>query len=196
MEDLWRHENEALLARIHKNLGTTENGNIGLFQSVPPIWRCRCCYRTKEEFARKTEKGKLLCALHWHHDHFVDRLSAAAKERICGSHPMVWDAARDGLGRFSRVLICNDCNVTEVGAKKGANLHEPFSFSPSEIARFIRVGKNRNHGIDFIAVKSLWAGVSVELAELSAVFAEIEDLVHGRLHGREVGSLFGITQAL
>ncbi len=192
MEEVWRHDNEVLLERIHKHLGTSKNKCIAAFGSTPASWRCPVCYRTKDEFAR-VKDGELLCSLHWHHDHLRDRFNQQAKVHLDNTRKMVWAAARIGLVRFSEVQVCNDCNVVEAKAKKQTKINAVFSFSPLEIASFITVSKNADHKIDVETVRRLWEIVEPQIECLAAVFIEVDDLMMGKLTGP---SRFGIVQAL
>ncbi len=45
-----------------------------------------------------------------------------------------------GIGRFPDELICGDCNSADGIAKRKLALPSEWSFSPSEIARFVTVG--------------------------------------------------------
>ena len=192
MENVWRYDNELLLARIHKHLGTSKNRSIAAFGSTPASWRCPVCYRAKDEFAR-VKDGELLCSIHWHHDHLRDRFNQQAKVRLDRHRKMAWAAARIGLVRFSEVQVCNDCNVVEAEAKRQAKINAVFSFSSIEIASFITVRKNADHTIDVDAVRRLWEVIEPQVQYLAAVFNEVDDLMMGKL---TEPSRFGIVQAL
>lgn len=89
-------------------------------------WHCPCCDRTPYELVRWSEiRGPT-----W-------------RERYADQYGMGWTVsfARHhchGSGRFQVTLICGDCNTADGAAKRKLNLPKDWSFSPKEIAQFVR----------------------------------------------------------
>lgn len=81
-------------------------------------WRCPCCNRTPQELIRWStiQHGKFgmgwTISLVLHHCH--------------------------GPGRFEETVICGDCNSADSAAKRKLGLPGNFSFSPREIAQFVK----------------------------------------------------------
>lgn len=133
-------DNARLLIEIKDSLKANGLGSISNFCEVSPEWICPCCLRMKREIARIDKNGNLLCALHYHHDHFEHY----ARDQM----PALPHQAYELYTRFPRTLICNDCNVAEPVAKRIVGAKSNFSFAPFEIATFIIVESNAPHKID------------------------------------------------
>lgn len=153
-----------------------------------PGWSCPCCERRKTEIARVTESGVLLCQLVWHHDHLGDAggealraiaLDGADSEEKLSARKRACAEALPLLRRFEEILVCTDCNAAD-GAMKallGPSIPRDFSFSPQEIARFIRPSANSSHKLDGNAGRSI----------APAAVADYEDrLAFARLMGERI----------
>jgi hypothetical protein len=91
----------------------------------------------------------------YHHDHLQDRAKAICRqddpwpEDLDARRQLVQaiDSCRALIERFSTALICNDCNAAEGAAKLAlkAEIHADFSFSPREIAQFIKAKPGQSH---------------------------------------------------
>ena len=66
--------NARLLFKLMQRFEAKDLGKISHFFEVCPEWRCPCCYRSKEEFARLDKNRNLLCQIVQHHDHFSEVL--------------------------------------------------------------------------------------------------------------------------
>ena len=131
-------------------------------------WQCPCCGRDKIALSRMSEGNVLLCRLELHHDHIEQSVKAifnALDPRAGGSddadHSRQRSDAKAGalalVERFRPTLICMDCNLAEGETKlRLPTIHRDFTFSPNEIARFIRVLPNQKHEIDLAAAAALW----------------------------------------
>ena len=91
-----------------------------IWNQLPHEWRCPACKRTKREVLRwgrsgykGKEKMQWYASFHKHHDH------------------------TKGVERFSRTVLCADCNTADGAAKQKLGLPDDWSFSPSEIAQFV-----------------------------------------------------------
>lgn len=161
-------------------------------------WSCPCCERTKRQIARMTSSGVLLCHLELHHDHLDDYLkrrfleinppSDETERRIQVSQAE--GALRPLVERFERTLICVDCNLADGRAKLrlGKQIETHFTFTPSEIAKFITVRDNQPHQIDFASARSTWVNAREDFKD-RVDFAErmVARIAKGR-HAREVAS--------
>lgn len=138
--------NARLLCMLKEEFSAKDFGSISGFCEVATTWRCPCCYRSKPEIARLDKNGNLLCSLVMHHDHFPECVG----DHI-GGRAFEFEAVgvvENSFERFSRILICQDCNVADVAAKRIVQAPNPFSFAPHEIAGFIRVSPNAPHEVD------------------------------------------------
>lgn len=142
-ESIQAKDNAMLLCRLKEAKGAKAFGSISGFFDTPPTWRCPSCFRSKEETARVDKNGALLCALHWHHDHFVDFFDEDFRS-ILNVDLTFKSAIEASLTRFPYTLICNDCNVAEPKAKQLAGAPQQFSFTPYEISHFIIIDAERN----------------------------------------------------
>lgn len=61
-----------------------------------------------------------------------------------------------GRGRFPETLICGDCNSADGAAKRKLKLPENWSFSPQEIAQFVRGTPHAAVDIDFDIAKAVF----------------------------------------
>ncbi len=124
-----------------------------LWRSLPETWSCSGCCRSKFELLRWTRRrykkgvGKCkpyydwMAGLHMHHDHAPPDL--------------------DGNGRFPDTIICDQCNAADGTAKRCLGLPADFSFSPSEIHRFVHAIPHRSHTINLVEAQRLFAELAV-----------------------------------
>lgn len=143
--------------------------------STPQGWICPCCHRSKPELVRLTATGIMLCHLEWHHDHLRDRGKAILRAR----NPLtegpdrvpllrVIELCKGLFERFHEVLVCQDCNAAEGQAKlmlRGV-VDRDFSFSPGEIAGFIKASPNAPHVVDAGVAEATWEKVRADFEDL------------------------------
>jgi hypothetical protein len=144
-------DNARLLRDLEKRLGASSLGSICGFFEAGTGWRCPCCHRSKVELARLDRNRNLLCALHWHHDHFGDYASDKLPRVANATDNLI-----ESFCRFPNTLICSDCNVAEPAAKQIVNAKPYFSFAPFEIATFITVRPNAGHLVDDARVRTAY----------------------------------------
>jgi rubredoxin len=175
----WSVQTQAVMLRFKTDKLNLNRAWAGTWQG----WTCPCCNRTKPQIARLTSANVLLCQLDSHHDHLGDKAGKLFEEvnkktddrefNIQVSH------AKYGMlqfvERFQRTLICIDCNLAEGTAKKslGTDMDPDFTFSPREIAAFIRPADNRTHELDHDAVRSTWNRLKPDIADRMAFAEEI-----------------------
>jgi hypothetical protein len=144
-------ENAKLLVSLIRKFRALDLGSVCGFFEVDTRWCCPSCHRQKTDIARIDKNGNLLCALHWHHDHFSDFAQDKLphyREGLKWDEALEYDSLRNSFTRFKETLICSDCNVAEGAAKVGVPTPSGFSFTPFEISTFIIVAPNSPHGID------------------------------------------------
>jgi rubredoxin len=131
---------------------------------TPKEWTCPACRRGKRDIARLTDKGKLMCRLVEHHDHMAD-LVEAEFERQCKTHgKIVADEfakrfakrASQMVAAYDNTIICDDCNTADPKAKREADAHKDFSYSPQEISQFVKAKPNVPHEIDPEEARRIW----------------------------------------
>lgn len=159
-------------------------------------WACPCCKRGKAQIARLSPGGVLLCRLEFHHDHLADRVNRLFREVNPRSEDretsIQTDRAKTALmvfvERFEETLICIDCNLSEGRAKfdLAREIDPDFTFTPSEIASFIRVAPNRLHEVDFEKARTTWLSVRENVAERLDFASRMAKRVAGGRHRREV----------
>lgn len=121
-----------------------------LWATLAHDWRCPACGRNKLELLRwarvdqdkPTERYGWFAAVHQHHD-----------------HGQPWGAP---AARFQPTVLCDQCNVAEATAKRVLRLEPAFSFSPAEIAQFVRAVAHGRHTLDYDRA----AGIAFELGVL------------------------------
>jgi rubredoxin len=158
----WSEQTKSAITRYGAK-GLDLNNNWAL---VNGNWSCPACNRHKVDILRLSDRGILLANLDEHHDHISNYVGRRARE-LYGEQ---WLAdARPGSARlvdylekmvssFLPVLVCTDCNTADGKAKalmKGG-IPDDFSFSPSEIGKFIDPIPNKEHGIDVPRLKETW----------------------------------------
>lgn len=191
LDGRWSRQTLALLARFETSL-LSLNDN---WASVPQDWGCPVCARSKIDLVRLSSQGVLLCRLHWHHDHLRDRGEKILRRGV----PMLeTHAARSAqfsavavcksiAERFFPRLICEDCNTADGKAKtelKGV-VDPDFSFSPSEIGRFIITAPNRPHFVDPAKARLIWEAVADDVADRLAFMSLLAKRVADGGHRKE-----------
>jgi hypothetical protein len=179
----WSRQTKALM----KRMGADKLNLNSNWADVRRDWCCEACQRRKTEIARVSDNGVLLCQLDWHHDHLRDHAKGVFRPLIDDEDKTPEaralrrgiDACKDLTMRFFTTLLCADCNTAEGQAKIRLKGLVPayFSFSPQEIARFIRVTPNGMHTIDDQAALEVWLEVQDDVAERVAFL----DILTGRL---------------
>jgi hypothetical protein len=92
-----------------------------------------------------------------HHDHIFDHMRIGVDFSIQASEVTrnfsfpgrTPDETLRSFVRFPGTIICGNCNAADGSAKKKLGLPEWFSFSPSEIATFVKASPNAPHVIDY-----------------------------------------------
>ncbi len=164
-------------------------------------WECPACGRRKQEIARASEGGVLLCKLTYHHDH----LHEVAKSMFRATDPLPNERhARAGrvrarvaayamVERFAETLVCEDCNNAdaEMKAALGAAVDPFFSFSPREIRQFVQPEPYRSHTIDIEAGKRVFAVAGPAFEERVAFARMLVDRVGRGMNDIEVAGTLG-----
>jgi len=174
----WSDQTKAMMLRF----GTDKLNLNRAWAGATQFWSCPCCKRAKPEIARLTSSGVLLCAIESHHDHLGDTAADLFKAIIGTSEDREFIIQREHakygmlqfVERFQRTLICIDCNVAETAAKDllGNVTNDTFtlrkrelSFSPMEIAGFIKPTANKVHELDTDAVRATWEKVKPDIID-------------------------------
>lgn len=161
-------------------------------------WQCPCCLRRKAQIARLTEARVLLCQLDWHHDHLTDGASEAMRDRALAGiegdllvvRKRACSAALPLIARFGRVLICNDCNAADAAmkARLGPDVPRAFSFSPEEIARFVKPAPHASHALDEDVGRALWPAALAQYGERMAFAASMGERIAAGRHDHVIHS--------
>lgn len=158
-------------------------------------WSCPVCNREKFQIARLTDQKVLLCQLDIHHDHIADlakeywraRLPKDLPDEVSATRRRAFACVYDLIERFSRTLICNDCNAADAAMKAaiGAEVPRHFSFSPSEISQFIMADPNSPHLLNLEAGQKVWATAHSQFQERVAFIELMADRICEGSHDRE-----------
>lgn len=136
---------------------------------TPTTWRCPVCDRKKSELLKLNKHGDLSGQLHEHHDHMSDLAKKRFDEISASKENVIADLIAQkfvirlsyALAAYDKTIICSDCNSADKQAKKIVSAHKYFSFSPSEISKFIIVKNNLEHEIDEDILKEIWKEQSI-----------------------------------
>lgn len=138
-------------------------------------WACPACHRPKIELARLTDHNVLLCQLDRHHDHLRDHAVRLMRNLLLRemegearkTAERAISAALPLIERFAETLLCNDCNAADgaMKAQLGSAIPNFFSFSPSEIARFVIVAPNRSHELNVGVGQAIWTAVKDDVVQ-------------------------------
>lgn len=151
-------------------------------------WICPCCNRTKFEISRVGNLNQILAKLVAHHDHMGDLLKESFNQIFAsvGTHETrgtglnLVERIASAFAAHDEVLICEDCNHADSDGKKLVKAPKHFSFTPSQIKRFIKPGPHRGHDIDEKAVREIWS-------EVEPVFNLRVDLITQVAHAAVTG---------
>ena len=189
----WSWQTKAMLAKA----GVTRLTLNDAWASTPMSWVCPCCQRDKPSIARLTPSGVLLCQLDYHHDHLQDRAKAIFRqdnpwpEDLEARRQLVQaiDRCRALIERFSTTLVCNDCNAAEGAAKLAlkTEIHADFSFSPREIAQFIKAKAGQPHQVDTGRAQQIWRTAQPAFQDLIDFAAVLSKRVAQGRHRKEGG---------
>ncbi|MBO1020436.1 hypothetical protein IPV08_10695 [Methylobacterium sp. SD274] len=160
LDGKWTEQTKGL---IRRSGATGLDLNWNWFET-PVDWRCTCCGRDKPGIVRLLEGGVLLAHLHLHHDHMRDYVGGRLNERFgipwAKGVPLPSRHAGDHMQalvtRFRDTMVCDGCNTAEGEAKRTLGLPRHFSFSPSEMAGFIRPHANTMNEVDVDAASGIW----------------------------------------
>lgn len=132
---------------------------------TPQSWICPCCKRSKLEISRLSKSGRIVCKLVVHHDHMKAALEEAFRDEFIGANGH--QPAQDGYDLVARmghawaahddVLVCEDCNNADSAARRHVGAPRHFTFSPTQIASFIRPRAHQPHDLNNDAVRTAWA---------------------------------------
>lgn len=75
------------------------------------------------------------------------------------------------LSAYDNTVVCFDCNKADADAKKIVKAHKYFSFSPREIAEFVKPTSNQEHEIDPVLAQQVWERAK-PIFEMRMEFAE------------------------
>jgi len=131
---------------------------------TPTTWRCPACNREKQDIVKINKHGHLSGILHEHHDHMKDLVKEKFEEYAVSCDEAIADKLAEkfaiklsfALSAYDNTIICSDCNAADAKAKKLVATHKSFSFSPSDISKFIIVTANKEHQIDKEQALEIW----------------------------------------
>tara|TARA_R110002073_G_scaffold26476_1_gene86760 strand:- start:7857 stop:9362 length:1506 start_codon:yes stop_codon:yes gene_type:complete len=188
----WSDQTKSILAKFDTQILNLNRGWAATWTG----WTCPCCGRSKPQIARLASSGIVLCHLEQHHDHLeeflkhrfsaVDLQSDERDHRIQISHAEA--ALRPLVERFERTLICVDCNLADGRVKLALReeVDSYFTFTPSEIAKFIAVSDNHLHEVDIATSRSLWVDAQEDFNDrIDFVERMAKRIAKGR-HRREI----------
>lgn len=146
----------------HHGVSTFEmNSN---WAGTSQFWTCPCCGRSKYQISRMGNKGQILAKLVIHHDHMGEAMNAAFHDafKATGTDVEQINGLRlvqhmgHAFAAYDEVLVCEDCNNADAEAKKMVDAPTYFSFSLTQIQRFISAGDHRAHEVDNIQANAVW----------------------------------------
>lgn len=190
----WSEQTKSLLAEFETQKLDLNGGWAATWIG----WSCPCCKRSKRQIARVTPRGVLQCHLELHHDHLDDFLKRRFSEinppsdepdrRIQVSHAEA--ALRQLVERFERTLVCLDCNLADARVKLALReeIEAHFTFTPSEIAKFITVRDNQLHDVDFASARSIWTNAKEDFDDRVNFAERIAKRVANGRHSREIAT--------
>lgn len=190
----WSAQTKDLLSKFQ----TTRLDLNSSWASTWTGWTCPCCKRGKVDIARLSPGGVVLCRLEFHHDHLADRARRIFREANPRGDDreinIQSDRAKTALlvfvERFEETLICIDCNLSEGKAKAelSGEVERDFTFTPSEIASFIRIAPNKVHEVDIDKARSIWLSAREDVAARLDFASRMAKRVAAGRHRREVSS--------
>ncbi len=152
---------------------------------TPTDWICPSCKRKKSQIVRLNKNNYLTCQLHEHHDHMKEAVKSLFESYSTNKDLVVADEyserfaikAAFSLSAYDNTVICFDCNKVDADAKKIVKAHHFFSFSPREIAQFVKATPNKEHQINELRARQVWERVEpvfhtrMEMAQKFAMIA-------------------------
>jgi len=131
---------------------------------TPESWICPSCQRGKPDIVRVNKHGYLTGHLHEHHDHMSDFVEkeftriSESKDIVVADLMAKRFVTRTAfaLSAYDNTVLCSDCNAADAKAKSLLGAPGEFSFSPGDIAQFIQVHPNREHGINVEVARQVW----------------------------------------
>ena len=147
-----------------KRFGAQGADMTSLWAYTPLDWICPACGRKKEDIVRLNKNNQLMCRLVEHHDHMRELLKQRFEEKSISSTIIVADEISENFAKrsasmvsaFDNTVICDDCNIADISAKKASNAHKWFSFSPKELSEIVLPICNKPHKINADKAKSYW----------------------------------------
>jgi len=171
--------------------------NLG-WASVSQGWLCPACGRNKKIIARVTAAGVILARLEEHHDHLGDVVNARLRARAGNDWPRQLNSGAGKLAnlaeklarRFEPSLICHDCNLADGAAKNALkDLPAAFSFSPTEIGRFITATANHEHSLDLDKARAQWIAIRPDFERRLALATQLADDIASGALDQEQGNI-------
>jgi len=153
-------QTRSLMEKFHANdVDMTE-----LWMMTPQNWICPACGRAKPDIVRLNKNRDLMCRLVEHHDHMKELLKSRYKEIAISMDTVIADelsekfALRSAsmVSSFDNTVVCDDCNIADINAKKAAGADRWFSFSPDELKRITIPRNNIPHEINESTAIKLW----------------------------------------
>lgn len=152
---------------------------------TPINWVCPSCKRAKSEIVRLNKNNFLTCQLHEHHDHMKEVVKSLFESYSTRKDLVIADEQSErfaikaafSLSAYDNTIICFDCNKVDADAKKLVKAHRFFSFSPREIAEFVKASPNNEHQINELNARQVWERVEpvfhlrMEMAQKFAMIA-------------------------
>lgn len=135
-----------------------------LWALTPQAWECPVCKRGKKSIVRLNKNNDLSCRLVAHHDHMQELLKKRFEEISSSLTAVVADQNSESFAKraaamvssFDATVICDDCNIADVKAKKVSGAHRWFSFSPKELSDIIISESHSTHRINDAVAKKHW----------------------------------------
>ena len=161
---------------------------------TPSSWICPVCNRAKRDIVKINKHGDLSGQLFSHHDHVEDLVKKEFERISSQKNTPIADKLAEkfvvrvsfGLSAYDSTIICSDCNDADKEAKKIANTHSSFSFSPKNIAKFIKVEKNKEHKIDKEKALFCWKEEELLFQKRLELINYIVDLGASNTHWYEI----------
>lgn len=113
---------------------------------------------------RVNKHGDLSCQLVEHHDHTPDIAKQLFRDVSSSKTVVVADEESKrfvakistAFESYPPTVVCVDCNNADTKAKKAANTHMWFSFSPKDIEEIIEVSENCEHTVNIQKAIEIW----------------------------------------
>jgi len=109
-----------------------------LWAEVGPHWVCPGCGRSRFQIMRWTKRFPNSPGAFWGWVAGLQRHHCHSMEFRGNDSP-----------RFSRTIVCDQCNATDGAVKRKFQLPKKFSFAPEEIRGFVMAIPHGKHTIDY-----------------------------------------------